>query len=84
MGIGSGNALDVGQTIITSDPEAFIPSDSKRTNPLSRAVCSSHVASELELLCNGLQAVTPESDAVANIKNNTLVQQLIRPVLIGG
>lgn len=32
----------------------------------------------------GVQAVTPESEAVANIKNNTLVQQLIRPVLISG
>lgn len=32
----------------------------------------------------GVQAVTPESEAVANIKNNTLVQQLVRPVLIGG
>ncbi len=31
-----------------------------------------------------MQAVTPESEAVANIKNNTLVQQLIRPVLISG
>ena len=39
---------------------------------------------DFKWLHNGLQAVTPESEAVANIKNNTLVQQLIRPVLIGG
>ena len=31
-----------------------------------------------------LQAVVPESAAVANIVNNTLVQELIRPVLISG
>lgn len=32
----------------------------------------------------GVQAVIPESEAVAGLKNNTLVQQLIRPVLISG
>lgn len=33
---------------------------------------------------SALQAVTPESEAVAAIVNNTLVQQLVRPVLISG
>ncbi|KAL3152926.1 Ttll-15p, variant 2 [Trebouxia sp. C0009 RCD-2024] len=32
----------------------------------------------------GVKAVTPESEAVAKIVNNTLVQQLVRPVLISG
>lgn len=35
-------------------------------------------------LGGALQAVTPESENVAKIVNNTLVQQLVRPVLISG
>lgn len=33
---------------------------------------------------NALQAVRPDSEAVSKIVNNTLVQQLVRPVLISG